>query len=370
MKSRTEFSFARQFLFWLFVAAVAIALMWQLRAILLPFVLGMALAYVSDPFADKLERLFFPRWLASLLVLGIIVGLGILVLVLVIPVIANQAAQLIEQAPRYLDMLRHRYLPELTSFIVRVGGPHDAADVQKAAGAYVGSVSSWMFGMLSHVWSSGLAIANVGYVMVLTPLVAFYFLRDWDLIVAKLDSWSPLRHRDQIRGLAREIDDILAGFIRGQATVCLIVGIYYAVALSLAGLEYGAIIGTVAGILTFIPYLGAIAGLSASVVVAFIQFDDHLRVAIVAGVYLLGHTIEGNVITPMLVGNRVKLHPVWIIFALLAGGALFGFTGVLLAVPVAAMVGVLVRFALREYLGSNFYDNRAAPLPVVDPSEL
>jgi len=370
MKSRIEFSFTRQFLFWLFVVAAAIVLLWQLSGMLLPFVLGMALAYVSDPVADRLERLLFPRWLASLLVLGLIVGLGILVLILVIPVIANQAMQLAEQMPHYLDLLRHRFLPQLTRFVARVGGPHDAADVQKAAGAYVGSVSSWMFGMLSHLWSSSLAIANVVYVMVLTPLVAFYFLRDWDRMVAKLDSWSPVRHREDIRGLAREIDDILAGFIRGQATVCVIVGLYYAAALTIAGLEYGAIIGTVAGILSFIPYLGAIAGLGASVTVAFIQFDDHLRVAIVAGVYILGHMIEGNLITPMLVGNRVKLHPVWIIFALTAGGALFGFTGVLLAVPVAAVVGVLVRFALRQYLDSNFYDNRAEPLPLVDPSEL
>jgi len=370
MKSRTEFSFTRQFLFWLFIAAAAIFLLWQLSGMLLPFVLGMALAYVSDPFADRLEKLFFPRWLASLVVLGIIVGLGILALVLVIPVIANQAMQLAEQTPHYLDLLRHRFLPQLTSFVAKVGGPHDAADVQKAAGAYVGSFSSWVFGMLSHLWSSSLAVANVIYVMVLTPLVAFYFLRDWDRMVAKLDSWSPVRHREDIRGLAHEIDDILAGFIRGQATVCVIIGIYYAAALTLAGLEYGAIIGTVAGILSFIPYLGAIAGLGASITVAFIQFDDHLRVAIVAGVYILGHMIEGNLITPMLVGNRVKLHPVWIIFALMAGGALFGFTGVLLAVPVAAVVGVLVRFTLRQYLDSNFYDNRAQVLPLVDPSEL
>jgi predicted PurR-regulated permease PerM len=370
MKTRAEIPFGRQFLFWLFIAAATITLFWLLSGMLLPFVLGMALAYVSDPFADQLERLFFPRWLASLIVLGLIVGLGILTLVLVIPVIANQAMQLIDQTPHYLDLLRHRFLPQLTRFVAKVGGPHDAADVQKAASAYVGSVSSWVFGMLSHVWSSGLAIANVGYVMVLTPLVAFYFLRDWDRMVAKLDSWMPLRHQDQLRGLAREIDDILAGFIRGQATVCLIVGIYYAAALTLAGLEYGAIIGTIAGILTFIPYLGSIAGLIASVTVAFIQFDSHLRIAIVAGVYILGHAIEGNVITPMLVGNRVKLHPVWIIFALMAGGALFGFTGVLLAVPVAAVVGVLVRFLLRQYLDSNFYDNRVAPLPLVDPSEL
>ncbi len=223
---------------------------------------------------------------------------------------------------------------------------------------------------MGQVWSSGLAIANTIYVMLLTPLVAFYFLRDWDRMVARIDSWLPRRHAGAFRGLAHEINDILAGFIRGQATVCLIFAIYYSVALSLAGLDFGIIIGTAAGILTFIPYLGSIAGLAASVAVAFVEFDDHVRIAIVAGVYILGHAIEANLVTPILVGDRVKLHPVWIIFALMAGGALFGFTGVLLAVQAAAVIGVLVRFALSQYLVSSFYDSRVTPLPLVDPSEL
>jgi predicted PurR-regulated permease PerM len=370
MKSRSELPFARQTAFWLVVTVAFILLFWLLRGMLLPFVLGMALAYVSDPAADRLERMGLPRWLATLLVLGLTVGLGILLLVLVVPLIVNQFMQLIQQAPAYFDVLRHRILPRITQFVARIGGPHDAADVQKAATAYMGSVSSWVFGILGHVWSSGLVIADLGAVMLLTPLVAFYFLRDWDLMVANLDSWMPLRHRDTLRGLAREIDEILAGFIRGQATVCVIFAIYYSVALSLAGLEFGIIIGIAAGILTFIPYLGAATGLVASITVAFIQFDDHTRVAIVAAVYIVGHLIESNLVTPMLVGGRVKLHPVWIIFALMAGGALFGFTGVLLAVPVAAVVGVLVRFTLRQYLDSSFYDNRVEPLPMVDPSEL
>ncbi len=370
MKTRTEFPFAWQMVFWGIVTAAIIVLFWLLRGMLLPFVLGMALAYVSDPAADRLERLGMRRSIASLFVLGLVVGLGILVLVLVLPLIVNQIVQLVQQTPAYLDFLHRRVMPQITDFVARFGGPRDAADVQKAAGAYVGSVSSWVFGVLGHVWSSGLALADLAYVMFLTPLVAFYFLRDWDLMVAKLDSWIPLRHQSQLRGLAREIDDILAGFIRGQATVCIIFAVYYSVALSLAGLEFGIIIGTAAGILTFIPYLGASLGLVASVIVGFIQFDDHTRVAIVAAVYILGHTVEANLVTPALVGGRVKLHPVWIIFALMAGGALFGFTGVLLAVPVAAVVGVLVRFALGQYLDSNFYDNRVEPLPLVDPSEL
>ena len=370
MTSRTESSFTRQIAFWSAVAVGFILLLWFLGGMLLPFVLGMALAYVSDPAADRLERLGLPRWLASLLVLGLVVGLGMALLVLVVPLIADQVMQLVAQVPTYADFLRHRFLPRVTELVARFGGPQNAEDIQKAAGAYVGSVGSWILSMLGHVWSSGVAFANVLYVLLLTPLVAFYFLRDWDLMVAKLDSWMPLRHQDQLRGLARDIDDILAGFIRGQATVCIIFAIYYSVALSVAGLEFGIIIGTAAGALTFIPYLGASLGLLASVIVAFIQFDNHLRIAIVAAVYIVGHLVEANVVTPTLVGDRVKLHPVWIIFALAAGGAVFGFTGILLAVPVAAVIGVLVRFTLKEYLDSNFYDNRVAPLPLVDPSEL
>jgi predicted PurR-regulated permease PerM len=206
--------------------------------------------------------------------------------------------------------------------------------------------------------------------MLLTPLVTFYFLRDWDRMIATIDSWMPRRQSGMLRALAREIDDILAAFVRGQATVCVIFAVYYSVALSVAGLDFAIIIGIAAGVLTFIPYLGAIAGLIASVTIAFIQFDDYIRVVAVAAVYLFGHAIESNIVTPMLVGDRVKLHPVWIIFALLAGGTVFGFTGVLLAVPVAAVIGVMVRFAIRQYLASDFYDNRVAPLPVIDRSEL
>ena len=370
MTAQAEHPFRRQALFWGGVAIAAILLVWLLRSMLLPFLLGMALAYVSDPLADRLEARRVPRWLATLIVLGVIVGGGVLALVLVAPLIVNQIMQLAAQAPHYIDVLRHRVLPQVTSFVARVGGPHDAADLQKEASAYVGSVSSWIVGILGQIWSSGLVIASTLYVLLLTPLVAFYFLRDWDKMVARIDSWMPRRHAAALRGLAHEIDDILAGFIRGQATVCLIFAVYYSVALSLAGLDFGIIIGTAAGILTFIPYLGAITGLLASVIVASFQFEDHTRIAIVAGVYILGHLIEANLVTPMLVGGRVKLHPVWIIFALSAGGVLFGFTGILLAVPAAAVVGVLVRFGLANYLDSVFYDNRIKPLPLVDQSEL
>jgi predicted PurR-regulated permease PerM len=360
----------RQIAFWLVMTAALVLLIWLLSGMLLPFVLGMALAYVADPAADRLEALGIPRSLATLMVLGIVVGIGILLMVLVMPVIVNQVIELAQEAPGYINWIRHKVLPQLSQFAARVGGPGEVANVQKAVTSYAGDISSWVIGFLGRVLSGGLVIANVLYVLALTPLVAFYFLRDWDVMVAKIDSWMPRRHIGMLRALARDINDILAGFIRGQATVCLIFAIYYSGALSAAGLNFAIIIGIAAGVLTFIPYLGAITGLIASVTVAFIQFNDYTRVAIVAGVYILGHLVEANIVTPTLVGGRVKLHPVWIIFALAAGGALFGFTGILLAVPAAAVIGVVIRFLIKQYLDSGFYDNRVAPLPLVDPSEL
>lgn len=369
--------FPRQTAFWLFVAAAFLVLLWLLRGILLPFVLGMALAYVLDPVADRLERIGIPRWIATSLVLAIFVGAFVALAVLVVPLVENQVVQLVSQLPHYADVVRRQVLPAVTRLIRRVSGAADAEDVRKAASSYAGNLSTWIGDLVGRVWTSGLAIANVVYVMLLTPLVAFYFLRDWDYIVARIDFWLPRRQADTIRELAREIDAILAGFVRGQATVCFMLAVYYSVALSLAGLDYGIIIGITAGILTFIPYLGAIVGLIVSILVAISQFDDYSRVLIVAGVYVFGHSVEANFITPNLVGDRVQLHPVWILFALLAGGALFGFTGVLLAVPVAAVIGVVVRFALRQYLASTFYDDRAEHppelverLPLVDLGQL
>jgi len=377
MIRRSGVIFPRQTIFWLFVAAAILALLWLLRGMLLPFVLGMALAYVLDPMTDKMEQWGVPRWVATILVISVFVGFFVALAVLVVPLIENQVVQLVGQLPHYADIVRHKLLPAVTRLIGRVSGAADAEDVRKAASSYAGSVSSWVGDLLGRVWTSGLAIANVVYVMLLTPLVAFYFLRDWDRMTARIDSWLPRRQADTIRELAREIDAILAGFVRGQAIVCFMLALYYSIALSVAGLNYGIIIGIGAGLLTFIPYLGAITGLIASLAVAFSQFDDYSRVAIVAGVYVFGHTVEANLITPTLVGDKVQLHPVWILFALLAGGALFGFTGVLLAVPVAAVIGVVVRFALKQYLASTYYDNRddhppelVERLPSVDLGQL
>ncbi len=358
----------RQLVFWVIAAAALFFLLWLLRGVLMPFVLGMAVAFVCDPLADRLEAIKVPRPLATLIVLLVVFGMFIVGLVLVVPVLQDQIVQLVERIPHYAELVRQKVLPELTRVLQRVSGTNNEDDISRAATSYAGDVSSWLVGFLGGVWSSGVAVFNVLYVILLTPLVAYYFLRDWDRIIARIDSWLPRRQAGTLREIAHEIDAMLSGFIRGQATVCLVFAIYYGVALTATGLNFGLIIGIAAGALTFIPYLGAIVGFVVSIGVALGQFDDYTRVVIVAGVYLLGHVVEANLVTPTLVGDRVGLHPVWVLFALLAGGALFGFTGVLLALPVAAVIGVLVRFSLRQYLASSFYDDLDDdPLELVPP---
>jgi predicted PurR-regulated permease PerM len=204
--------------------------------------------------------------------------------------------------------------------------------------------------------------------VVVTPIVAFYLLEDWDHIIAKIDSWVPRDHVETVRSLGRDINTAMAGFIRGQGTVCLVLGTFYAVLLSFSGLKFGLAIGAIAGALTFIPYAGALIGGVLAIGVALVQFwPDFWSIGIVVGIFALGQFLEGNFLSPKLVGKSVGLHPVWLMFALFAFGYAFGFVGLLLAVPMAAAAGVLMRFALRQYLGSALYlgtRHDAEPMPV------
>jgi len=201
----------------------------------------------------------------------------------------------------------------------------------------------------------GAALFNTISLLVVTPLVAFYLLRDWDRITAAVDGWLPRDHAPEIRGLARDIDGILAGFVRGQGTVCLFLAVFYGLGLHFVGLEFGLLVGLVTGAISFVPYFGMLIGMVTALGIAFVQFNDWTGFAMVIGVFAAGQVIESFFLTPKLVGERVGLHPVWVIFALMAGGAVFGFTGVLMAVPVAATIGVLVRFVVARYLGSELY---------------
>jgi predicted PurR-regulated permease PerM len=289
-------------------------------------------------------------------------------LLLLVPLVAGQLAGFAARAPAYIEALRGQ-VEQLQQLIEARMEPDQMARIEAALAGSAQKLVGWSTALLGRLISGGAALANLLSLLVITPVVAFYLLRDWDHLVERVDAWLPRHQAETIREQMREVDRMLAGFVRGQSSVCLLLGVFYAAGLTLAGLDFGLLIGLAAGLLTFIPYVGSAVGLVASVGMALVQFDDWTRVAVVAAIFLVGQVLEGNFLTPKLVGDRVGLHPVWVIFALLAGGLLFGLVGVLLALPVAAVVGVLIRFMLARYLDSDYYWGDA-PRPVpAEPAE-
>ncbi|CAA7627197.1 AI-2E family transporter [Magnetospirillum sp. UT-4] len=340
--------------FWLIGMGVSLVLLYVLRGVLLPFVAGMAIAYFLDPLADRLERAGVSRILAtSIITLAFFTTLVVVLLVLA-PVIEDQVVAFAQKVPGYIESI-NQWLDPLIREAQRRLSPRDIEKLRSSAGEYAGTVAGWGVGLLKGLVSGSLAVVEILSLVFITPIVTFYLLRDWDTITAKVEGWLPRRHAATVREQFAEIDRTLSGFVRGQATVCLALGTFYGVGLSLVGLDLGLVIGGLSGLFSFVPYLGTISGFVAGVGLAFAQTQDWQLPAIVAGVFIVGQMIEGNVLTPKLVGDRVGLHPVWVMFALLAGGGLFGFVGILLAVPVAAVIGVLVRFALSRYLASPLY---------------
>ncbi|WP_282609654.1 AI-2E family transporter [Pelagibius sp. Alg239-R121] len=348
----------RQVRFWFFGLLTFLVLVFFLSSVLLPFVAGMAIAYLLDPVCDRLEAMGASRTLATSIVTLVFIIIVLLVIVLLVPLIVGQAARLLENLPGYFEFLRTKLSSLLTVIEMRV----DDQMLEKFRSAVLGSadnVITWLSKAIVGVLSGGVAVVNVLSLLVITPVVTFYLLRDWDRIVEHLNGWLPRDHAPVIRDLTLQVDKTLSGFLRGQGMVCLTLGVFYALGLSIAGLDFGLIVGMIAGILSIVPYVGSIVGLALSVGLALVQFDSFTGVAIVAAVFFAGQILEGYVLTPNLVGDKVGLHPVWLIFGLLAGGTLFGFVGVMLAVPVAAVIGVGVRFGLGQYLASHYYRGSA-----------
>jgi predicted PurR-regulated permease PerM len=345
----------RQVLIWLAALAALIAVMWLLSAILLPFIAGLVLAYFLDPVADALERYGLPRLAATGLILLTAIFILTTALVILVPVLNEQLARFADDLPSLIESLVARF-DEFAPLWMKELVANSGANVQGSITEVAGKAAGWIVSLLSSILSGGMALVNLLSLMVVTPIVAFYLLVDWDSMIAKVDSWLPRDHADVLRQLARQIDAAMAGFIRGQGSVCLLLGAFYAVALSLAGLKFGLAIGLLAGFLTFIPYAGALIGGVLAIGVGLVQFwPDYVSILMIAGIFALGQFIEGNFLSPKLVGKSVGLHPVWLMFALFAFGYVFGFVGLLLAVPMAAAAGVLVRFALGQYLQSPLY---------------
>ncbi|MHA1523584.1 MAG: AI-2E family transporter [Alphaproteobacteria bacterium] len=346
----------RQIAIWTACLAAAIGILYLLSGILLPFVVGMGLAYACDPLADRLERAGMGRVGATTVIVAVAIGLFSLALVLLVPLLVSQIGQVIELIPAIFAMVEK--LVEENSALLRGFLGDEPLKASGQFSSFAAQMVSWAVALLGSLWSGGAIVVGTLSLLVVTPVVAFYLLVDWDRMVAKIDGWLPLQHAAALRGIARDIDKALAGFVRGQGTVCLVLGGFYALALTLAGLQFGLLIGLIAGLASFIPYVGSILGFAVSVGMAIAQTwpnPDWIYVAIIAAIFGVGQFFEGNILSPRLVGNSVGLHPVWLMFALFAFGFLFGFVGLLLAVPVAASIGVVSRFLLKQYLASQLY---------------
>ncbi|MBM1310860.1 AI-2E family transporter [Sulfitobacter mediterraneus] len=339
-----------QLKYWGAATAVFLIVLWFLGDVLLPFVLGGAIAYFLDPVADRLEKMGLTRALATACITVVALLIFVVMALLVVPTLVNQTVSLIEIAPQltrdFTNFLTERF-PSLLDqdSTLRSSLNSIGATIQERGGQ-----------VLQTALASFASIINIILLFVIVPVVAVYLLLDWDRMVAGIDGLLPRDHQPVIRRLAKDIDKTLASFIRGMGTVCLILGTYYAIALMVVGLQFGLVVGFIAGLVTFIPYLGAILGGALAIGLALFQFwGDWVSIGLVAGIFALGQVIEGNVLTPKLVGNSVGLHPVWLILSLSVFGTLFGFVGMLVAVPVAAALGVVARFAVDQYQQSLLY---------------
>ena len=341
--------------------AAAAAMLWLFSSILLPFVAAAGIAYFLDPPTTRLTRGGMPRGLAALVMVVALVAACLIVALLLYPLLIAQLGILIARVPAYVGALRGWAGQVVAHLQDRLGTEYVNTNLRDLVAGQAGSMLGFIAGALTRIVGGGFALFNVLSLVVITPVVAFYLLRDWPRSVARLDGWLPRRYAGVLRAQAREVDRILSAWLRGQALCCLLLAAFYAVALQIAGLDLGLIVGISSGLLSFIPYVGTITGGLTSIGLAFAQFPDWRGVAVVAGVFVMGQILEGYVIYPRFLGDRVELHAVWVIFALFAGGAVFGFLGVLLAVPIAATLGVLARFWLRRYLASRLYLDPPAP---------
>jgi predicted PurR-regulated permease PerM len=354
MPPKGGMTFQRQLIFWLAIFAALVLMLWLLSEILLPFIAGAAIAYLLTPVTDRMEKLGVNRLAAALLIITVVVMVIVLVILLVAPILGNQLWSFIANIPGYVSRLQSLLSDPSRPWLQKILGA--GFNVDKPISDLVTQGVGWLTSFLQSLWSGGRALVSLFSLVVVTPVVAFYLIYDWHRMIRSVDNAIPVHQRETVRRLAREVDAAIAGFVRGQTAVCLILGSFYAVALTLSGLNFGLLIGLISGIITFIPYVGSMTGLILALGVAVAQFwPDYSSILMVLGIFLVGQFLEGNLLAPKLVGESVGLHPVWLIFALLAFGYLFGFVGLLVAVPLAATIGVLVRFALKRYRASSLY---------------
>ena len=347
---------------WLILICIVGGILWLLRPVLAPFVLAALFAYLGDPIVDRLERRM-PRSVAVSLVFVVMVVVVVAILLVLVPFIERQISNFLTQLPSWIAWFQTRAAPWLEAHL---GISTDVLDTQRLIGVLQENwkeAGGFATTVIAKVSKSGLTIVGWALNIVMIPVVAFYLLRDWDIMVERIHALVPRSIEPVVVRLARESDEVLGAFLRGQLSVMIALGILYGVGLWAVGLSVGPLIGMIAGLISFVPYLGAITGVVMAVVAAIVQYQDWAHVALVLVVFAIGQTLEGYVLVPRLVGEKIGLHPVAVIFAVLAGGELFGFLGVLLALPVASVVMVLLRYAHERYTASELY--RASDTPTI-----
>ena len=348
----------KPFQFWIAFVAAVVAFIWLFHPILAPFVVGFAVAYLLNPIVQKLANKGIPRWLSSIFILGVFFILVIIGLIVAIPILVREMIEFVKLLPVALQWSQDW----ITSKFPTLDIPNSIEDVRAldttAISEKLGSVVEVGKNVLGNIFKSGLAVIGFISFLALMPIVAFYLLIDWQRVQSAIHNLLPRKNAGRIETMLAEIDTSLAGFIRGQLMVCFLLGFFYAIALSLLGLNYGFFVGVASGVLSIIPYVGSIFGLVASVGLAFYQFGGWEYPLAAFVIFMVGQLVEGNYLTPKLVGDSVGLHPLWVIFALLAGGALLGLLGMIIAVPVAAIIAVLVRHGVKAYKDSSYYKGR------------
>ncbi len=352
---------------WPLLAALALAgfLIWVLQPILAPFLTAALLAYLGDPLADRLERLGLGRTLAVTVVFALFLAVMLAAILLLLPLLGRQVDYLQERIPVLIGWVQNTVLPWLEERFGLSVAQFDLASLRDAVAASWETTGNVAATVVGRVARSGLALVGVLINVALIPVVTFYLLRDWDLMMARIRDLLPRQVEPTVSRLAQECNDVVAAFLRGQLLVMLALGIIYTAGLSLIGLDLALLIGTLAGLASIVPYLGVIVGIFSAALARVLQFptEPWLAPALVAAVFGIGQMLEGMVLAPLLVGDRIGLHPVAVIFAVLAGGQLFGFTGVLLALPVAAVVAVLLRDANARYRSSRLYGETEPTAP-------
>lgn len=339
------------FVFWAVVLFFLVMFTYAVRDILTPFLIGLVVAYLLDPVCDYLEDKGMSRTGATALVVGVFMVVMVLTLAVLLPHVVQQITLFATQFPAYLTVIQEKLLTVLPSSTATAL----AQEIQSRIASAGGDALKYVGNSLGHIMGKIGMVLEFLSVLLITPVVVFYVLRDWDSLVARVDDVIPRRHQDTVHTLMHQIDARISGFLRGQSMVCVILGVFYGTALVIKGLEFGFLIGLFTGLLSFIPYVGMVIGMVVAFAVAVVQFGTVIDIVIVAAIFAVGQVLEGNFLTPKLVGGQVGIHSAWIIFALMAGGSLFGFVGLLFAIPVSAMIAVLVGYATGQYKSSRFY---------------